>query len=252
MTRARQHLAHRAAFDHQAGIHHDNFVAEIGNHADVVGDQHDGQFQSLLQGAQGVEDLALDDDVERRHRLVGQEQAGLERQRHGDRCALAHAAGELVWIVGEPAPAQAHQLEQLGGALGGGAARGVAALGQHFDQLGADGVDRIERAHGALRHIGDIAPAQLPGRRLIDLPALEDETAAGAIAVLGQHAHDRPHRRGLAAARFAHQPDDAALGHGERRAVDRMNHAGPGAVMNAQVVDVEDHRPRSLGMKTSS
>ena len=56
---------------------------------------------------------ALDDDVERRHRLVGQQQAGLERERNGDGGALAHAAGELVRIVGQPPLAQAHQLEQL-------------------------------------------------------------------------------------------------------------------------------------------
>ena len=90
------------------------------------------------------------------------------------------------------------------------------------------------------------------GGGLVDRLALEDDAAAGAPAVLGQHAHDGAHRRGLAAARFAHQADDAALGDGERRAVDRAHRAGPGAVVDLQVVDLEDHRPRSLGMKTSS
>jgi hypothetical protein len=53
-------------------------------------------------------------------------------------------------------------------------------------------------------------------------------------------------------ARFAHQADDATLGDGKRRAVDRAHGAGPGAVVDFQAVDFEDHRPRSLGMKTSS
>ncbi len=100
MPGPRQHVAHQAAFDHLAGIHHDHVVAEIGDHADVVRHQHDGKLQPLLQGAQRIEDLALHDDVERRHRLVGQQQTGLERQRQGDRRALAHAARELVRIVG--------------------------------------------------------------------------------------------------------------------------------------------------------
>ena len=208
--------------------------------------------EPLLQVAQHVEDLALHDDVERRHRLVGQQQAGFQRQRHGDGGALAHAAGELVRIVGEPAFAQAHQVEQFGRAGAGGGARFVAALGQHLDELGADGVDRIERAHGALRHIGDVAPQQLPGGLLVDRLALEDDTSAGAPAVLGQHAHDGAHRRGLAAARFAHQADDAALGDGERRAVDRPHRAGPRAVMDLQAVDLEDHRPTVIAHAASA
>ena len=162
MARPRQHLAHRAALDHLAGIHHHDLVAEIGHDADVVRHQHHRELQPLLQLAQHVEDLALDDDVERRHRLVGQQQAGLQRQRHGDRGALAHAAGELVRIVGQPAFAEAHQVEQLGRAGAGGGARDAAALGQHLDELRADGIDRIERAHGALRHVGDVAPQQRP------------------------------------------------------------------------------------------
>ncbi len=54
--------------------------------------------------------------------------------------------------------------------------------------------------------------------RLVHRLALEDDAAAGLPAVLGQHAHDGAHRRGLAAARFAHQADDAALGHDEAEA----------------------------------
>ena len=45
-----------------------------------------------------VEDLSLDGDVERRGRLVGDQQVGLAGQRHGDGDALALAAGELVRI----------------------------------------------------------------------------------------------------------------------------------------------------------
>ena len=45
-----------------------------------------------------VQDLALDRDVERGGRLVGDDQVGLVQQRDRDRDALAHAAGELVRI----------------------------------------------------------------------------------------------------------------------------------------------------------
>ena len=49
-----------------------------------------------LQLAEQVEDLRLDGDVERRGRLVGDQELGIAGERHGDHDALAHAAGELV------------------------------------------------------------------------------------------------------------------------------------------------------------
>ena len=49
MARPRQHLAHRAALDHLAGIHHHDLVAEIGHDADVVRDQHHREPEPLLQ-----------------------------------------------------------------------------------------------------------------------------------------------------------------------------------------------------------
>ena len=39
---------------------------------------------------------------------------------------------------------------------------------------------------------------------------------------------------------------------GTVRAVDDARHAVPGVVVDLKVLDLEDHRPRSLGMKTSS
>jgi len=76
MARLGQHLGHRAAFNDLARIHDHDLVAEIGHDADVVRHQHHGEFQPLLQLAQHVEDLALDDDVERRHRLVASSRLG--------------------------------------------------------------------------------------------------------------------------------------------------------------------------------
>ena len=51
-----------------------------------------------LQLAQQVEDLRLDRHVQRRRRLVGDQQPRARRQRHRDHHALAHAAGHFVRI----------------------------------------------------------------------------------------------------------------------------------------------------------
>ena len=50
-----------------------------------------------------LQDLRLHRDVERRGRLVGDQQIGLVGERHGDHHALALAAGKLVRIAAEPA-----------------------------------------------------------------------------------------------------------------------------------------------------
>jgi hypothetical protein len=57
-----------------------------------VGDHEDRHAEPPLQVAQEVEDLGLDGHVERRGRLVGDEELRIAGQRHGDHDALAHAA----------------------------------------------------------------------------------------------------------------------------------------------------------------
>ena len=59
--------------------------------------------RSRCSCAQQVENLRLDGDVERRRRLVGDQQVGLAGQRHGDHHALLHAAGQLEGIFVERA-----------------------------------------------------------------------------------------------------------------------------------------------------
>ncbi len=49
-----------------------------------------------------VENLRLHGDVERRRRLVGDEEIGTIGERHGDHHALALAARELMRIGAEP------------------------------------------------------------------------------------------------------------------------------------------------------
>ena len=46
-----------------------------------------------------LEDLRLDGDVERRRRLVGDDERGVHDERHRDQHALPHAAGELMRIL---------------------------------------------------------------------------------------------------------------------------------------------------------
>ena len=45
---------------------------------------------------------------------------------------------------------------------------GVAVLADHVEELVLDPHDRVEAVHRALRHVGEVAPADLPQRRVVD------------------------------------------------------------------------------------
>ena len=53
---------------------------------------------SRCSSADQIENLRLDGDVERRRRLVCDQQARITGERHGDHHALAHAAGHFMRI----------------------------------------------------------------------------------------------------------------------------------------------------------
>ena len=213
--------------DLAAGIHHHDAVGVLGDHAHVVGDQHDGRAVGLLQLAHQVEDLRLDGDVERRGRLVGDQHLGIARQRHGDHDALAHAARHLVRI-GVRRAARAR------GCRRGAASRrrvSMASLARQAlvqrDRLAdllADGEQRIERGHRLLEDHRDLVAADAPPSRgsleLEQVPALEADGAADdAAGRVGDQAQDRQRRHALAAAGFAHDAQRlaAAAPHRTRR-----------------------------------
>jgi hypothetical protein len=92
MARERIHGVARSHLDQLAQVHHRNAVAHVPHHREVVGDEDERQPELPLQAAQQVEHLSLDRDVERRDRLVGDQQLRLERDRAGDADALSLAA----------------------------------------------------------------------------------------------------------------------------------------------------------------
>ena len=68
--------------DDLALVHDGDPVGEVGDHAHVVRDQHDRGAELVAAAAQQVEDLGLHGDVEGGGRLVGDDDPGLEHQRH--------------------------------------------------------------------------------------------------------------------------------------------------------------------------
>ncbi len=80
-------------------IHHRNAVGDFGDDTEIVCDEEHGHATLTLQFEKQVENLRLDRHVERRGRLVGDQQRRIAGERHGDRRTLPHAARQFVRIL---------------------------------------------------------------------------------------------------------------------------------------------------------
>ena len=177
---------------------------------------------SRLQVVEQVDDLRLDRDVERRHRLVADDQLGPQRERAGHPDALALAAGELgreAVVVLRVEPDELHQLLH----------RAAAARGPSAMPWIANGSPMIEptRRRGfsepygswkiicMSRRIGASCAPRQPG----DVPAVEDDPARGEVVQPG----DAAGQGGLAAPGLPDQAERLAAAHGQADAVDRVH-----------------------------
>ena len=98
-----EHALGRAALDQARGIHDVHAVGVARDDAEIVRDDDDGDAEAAREVLHQLQDLRLDGDVERRGRLVGDQQLGIAGKADGDHHALAHAARELMRILVEPA-----------------------------------------------------------------------------------------------------------------------------------------------------
>ena len=171
--------------DDRAEVHHADHVADVPHHREVVRDHHVGQPERVLQLLEQVDHLGLDRHVERRHRLVGDDQLRVERDRPGDADALALAAGELVRVAADRARRQADDRRAARGPVA--ACAAAAALGPVRDQrLGQDRLDvlpRVQARHRVLEdHLHPAAgPAQLLALERGHVDAVEEHAARGRV-----------------------------------------------------------------------
>ena len=211
-----ENLIHRAPLADPAGVHDNDLVAHIGDHAQVVGNHDDGHAHFLLQVLHQLQNLGLNGHVQSGGGFIGNQDVRLTGQRHGDHHPLAHAAGKLVGILLQPLfrLVHAHQLEhfQRPGVGLGPVAVGVEQDG--FPQLIADGKGGVQRGHGILKDDADPLAAKLPHLLLgilDDVLAVEENLATNDFAGLHQNAHDGVGGHALAGAAFAHDAQHLAL-----------------------------------------
>ena len=138
----------RRDLDDLAEIHHGDAVAQVPDHRKIVRDEDVGEAEAVAQRLEQVDDLRLDRDVERRDRLVADDEVRLRRERARNADALALAAGEFVRDSGPSMPGLRPTMPNSSAVL----SRLSAALRRkpvHQHRLGhglADRHARIERA----------------------------------------------------------------------------------------------------------
>lgn len=94
--------------------HHRNPLADVADHGEVVRNEQVRDAELRLQIHQQVDHLGLHRDIQSRHRLVPDDQLGVQRQRPRDPQPLALTAGELAGELGHRLRPQADLGEQPG------------------------------------------------------------------------------------------------------------------------------------------
>ena len=99
MLRFVQHLIGRAHLHQFSMLHHRHTIGDVGNHAEIMGDEQNTGIVAGLKLFDQLEDLCLGGDVESGGRLIGNQNFGIQSERHRDHRALALAARKLVRIA---------------------------------------------------------------------------------------------------------------------------------------------------------
>src|SRR5437588_541289 len=201
----REDVGARARLHDAPAFEDGDLVAELQGLVEIVTDEEDGLPDPLLQRQQLVLELAADERVERRERLVHEQDVRIGRDRPREPDALLHAAGELAAIALGPLrePDERELLVDDAPAL----------LGRVAPQLEPEAdvvAHRSPRQQAELlEHHGDAQAANAAQRRRIavhpNVAGLLDDLAACAARI--EQGERLPERRRAGAARSGAEQD---------------------------------------------
>ncbi len=113
MAWPREQFLRCGGFDDSSEIHHRHGIADVFDDREIVGYENVRKAKALTQLHQQVKDLRLNRDIQRRYRLIGDDQARAQCERPSNADSLALAAGEFVWIELGCIRLEPHGLQQL-------------------------------------------------------------------------------------------------------------------------------------------
>ncbi len=169
MARCGQHRARRPGLDDGAAIHHGKPRRDVVDDGEVVADQEIGHAVPRLELLEEVQHLRLHRDVERRDRLVGDDQLRPCDEGAGDGDALTLPAGEFMRVFLAVTALEADRLECLGDAFGARRPGG----GDRIEGLGDDARDRLPRVE---RAVASGRSSAMTRRASVDFPEPDSPT----------------------------------------------------------------------------
>jgi len=237
MQRGIEHVVYAAALDDLSRVHDAHLVGEPGDHGEIVGDpdQRRAGFAAQLLH---LNRSALDGDIQRGRRLVGDDDLGPVQQRDRDRDPLSHAAGELMWIAAQALVrgGDAHLRQRLARALPRESLVHRFMGEDRLDHLGIDAQHRIRVIIGSWNTIAMRLPRirrrSRSGRPRRSFPS--SRMRPPTMRRVDRPAHDRVAGHRLARTRFAHQAHDFSRRDAEADVLHRLHHALAGGEVGPQ------------------
>ena len=207
-------------------------------------DHDDGRLELVPHPVDEVQNLSLNGHVERRRRLVGDEEVGAQAQAHRDHRALAHPAGELVRVLLRAVfrPWDADPIEHVDRACERVLRGHVLMSLDRFCDLLAHLVQRMERRHWILEDHADLGTAdaaELVGAELQQVLAAEQDLAGNVGGFPIEQAHEGKEGDALPRSGLPHHTEPFACVEREAHAVDRLDDAVSGWELDAEVFDLE-------------
>ena len=255
MLRIPENINRCAILDHPPEIHHRHIIRHLRYHAQIMRNDDNRRAEVLLQLLHQVDNLRLNRDIQRRSRLVRDQDRRIARQRQRNHHALTHPAAQLMWILLDPLLriGDAHAVQHINRHLQRLFFAEALVQFHHFRNLPANRMQRIQRGHRLLKDHRDLAAADAAhlhalGVELDDidrfgaalLPAKND-LALDDFARRGlDQLHDRMRRDALATAAFAHDAQRLPVRQAEADTLDRLHHPLVGEEMRLQIADFQD------------
>src|SRR5512134_3800563 len=113
MERSIEDVLRWRLFGNASRIHDHDTVGHIGMHCHVMGHQEYRIAAHSLDILNHLQDSALDNDIQRRSGLIGNDQTGLEHGRQSDGHSLPHSARKLVGMGGENLSRESQPVDML-------------------------------------------------------------------------------------------------------------------------------------------
>ena len=233
-------------------VHDGHPVGDVGHHAQIVGDEDDGQVVLDLHLLEQLQDLGLNGHIQCGGGLVADQDLRVAGHRNGNDDTLAHTARKLVGILRKAhlGVSNAHIPQVFKGLFPGGLALEMLVQLHGFHDLVADGLQGVQAGHGVLHDHGDLmAPDLQPVLLLFQVGKADGLAVIGTVIINGargdgavgiQQAHEALGEHALAGAGFAHDGKDFAVVDVQVDAADGMQHLAAQVEFDVEVLYRKD------------